>query len=84
MDLGRGELPVDRGELITASKPAHGRRWVNWAHWIKTIATATSRPKKRAMDSIAGAQSAWSRALKVFMVLGGNYQPGPLRASPVG
>ena len=80
-----GELVVKFGELAApgnsnARNPAHGCCQVNRSQSVATISTAIATPMARAVDSIAGAQSARSAALKVVIVLGGGGdQPGPLR-----
>ena len=81
----RGELAADRGELLakfgelmaaatgssSARSPAHGRCQVNRSQSAATITQAMATPTKRAVDSIAGAQSALSASRKVvFIVLG--------------
>ena len=73
----RGELAADRGELAaalgssSARNPAHGCCQVNRSQSAATITQAMNMPMKRAADSIAGAQSDLSAALKVVIVLGG-------------
>jgi hypothetical protein len=80
-----GELVVKFGELAapgnsSARNPAHGCCQVNRSQSAATITQAITTPTKRAVDSITGAQSALSAALKVVIVLGGGGDhPGPLR-----
>ena len=74
----RGELVADRGELAaapgssSARNPAHGCCQVNRSQSAATITQAMATPTKRAVDLIAGAQSALSASRKVvFIDLGG-------------
>jgi hypothetical protein len=79
------ELTAKFGELAapgnsSARNPAHGCCQVKRSQSAATITQAMNVPTKRAVDSIAGAQSALSAALKVVIVLGGGGDhPGPLR-----
>ena len=81
-----GELLVKFGELAaapgssSARNPAHGCCQVNRSQSAATITQAMATPTKRAVDLIAGAQSALSASRKVvFIDLGGGDHPGPLR-----
>jgi hypothetical protein len=64
MTVDRGELATDRGELAgspgnsSARSPAHGRCQVKRSQSAVTITQAMKTPMARAVDSIAGAQSA--------------------------
>lgn len=64
LETDRGELTVDRGELAgapgnsSARSPAHGRCQVKRSQSAATITQAMKTPMARAVDSIAGAQSA--------------------------
>jgi hypothetical protein len=71
-----GELVVKFGELVaapgnsSARNPAHGCCQVKRSQSAATITQAIATPMARAVDSIAGAQSARSAALMVFIDFG--------------